>query len=127
MYLCEYVCFVYVLYHVSAYILCKYLLIEPFSAFLLRFMILFASPLVAVKNVIATKSADSIPLPFTVAGLINCSLWSIVGLLLLNDFNLYFPSMMGLVCALLQLFLKGIYGGNDVDSSTVEMNKIHSV
>jgi len=91
------------------------------------FMILFASPLVAVKNVIATKSADSIPLPFTVAGLINCSLWSIVGLLLLNDFNLYFPSMMGLVCALLQLFLKGIYGGNDVDSSTVEMNKIHSV
>jgi solute carrier family 50 (sugar transporter) len=90
-------------------------------------MILFASPLVAVKNVIATKSADSIPLPFTVAGLINCSLWSIVGLLLLNDFNLYFPSMMGLVCALLQLFLKGIYGGNDVDSSTVEMNKIHSV
>jgi len=39
---------------------------------LLRYIILFASPLAAVKNVIATTSADSIPLPFTIASTINC-------------------------------------------------------
>ncbi len=58
---------------------------------------------------IETKSAASIPLPFTIASTINCSLWSIVGLLKLNDFNIYFPCMLGLGCAMLQLLLKGIY------------------
>ena len=92
----------------------------------LRYIILFASPLAAVKNVIATKSADSIPLPFTIASTINCSLWSLVGLFLWKDFNLYFPSIMGLLCALAQLFLKGIYaGGNGVDDSVIqEMSKM---
>lgn len=74
------------------------------------FVLLFASPLSALKGVIASKSAAAIPLPFTVASTINCSLWSVVGLLLMNDFNIYFPSMLGLLCAMIQLFLKGIYG-----------------
>ena len=78
---------------------------------ILMFIILFASPLAAVKEVIATKSAASIPLPFTIASTINCSLWSVTGLLLMKDFNIFFPSVMGLMCALAQLFLKGIYGG----------------
>ena len=93
-------------------------------------MILFASPLAAVKNVIATKSAASIPLPFTIASTVNCSLWSIVGLLLLNDFNLYFPSVMGLLCALAQLFLKGVYGGDEIDTTASvvqEMSKMHVI
>ena len=34
-----------------------------------------------------------------------------VGLLGMKDFNIYFPSMLGLLSALAQLFLKGIYGG----------------
>jgi len=74
------------------------------------FVLLFASPLSALKEVIANKSAAAIPLPFTVASTINCSLWSVVGLLLMNDFNIYFPSILGLLCAMIQLFLKGIYG-----------------
>lgn len=88
----------------------------------LMYIILFASPLAAVKNVIATKSADSIPLPFTIASTINCSLWSVVGLFLWKDFNLYFPSIMGLLCALAQLFLKGIYAGgtNSIDDSVIQ-------
>ena len=76
----------------------------------LVFILLFASPLSALKEVIANRSAAAIPLPFTVASTINCSLWSIVGLFLMNDFNIYFPSILGLLCAMIQLFLKGIYG-----------------
>mmetsp|Transcript_6763 Transcript_6763/g.16640 ORF Transcript_6763/g.16640 Transcript_6763/m.16640 type:complete len:282 (-) Transcript_6763:303-1148(-) len=93
----------------------------------LIYIILFASPLAALKNVIETKSADSIPLPFTIASTINLSLWSVVGLLLLNDFNLYFPSMIGLLCALAQLFLKGMYGSNaNIETEMLEeMTKLH--
>lgn len=76
----------------------------------LVFILLFASPLSALKEIIASRSAAAIPLPFTVASTINCSLWSVVGLLLMNDFNIYFPSILGLLCAMIQLFLKGIYG-----------------
>ncbi|KAL7530076.1 hypothetical protein ACHAXR_003293 [Thalassiosira sp. AJA248-18] len=86
----------------------------------LMYIILFASPLAAVQNVIATKSAASIPLPFTVASTINCSLWSVVGLLLMKDFYIYFPSMMGLACALAQLFLKGIYGDSNVGTAAFQ-------
>ena len=74
------------------------------------FILLFASPLSALTDVITSKSAAAIPLPFTVASTINCSLWSVVGVLLMNDFNIYFPSILGLLCALVQLSLKGIYG-----------------
>ncbi|KAL7554603.1 hypothetical protein ACHAWF_018098 [Thalassiosira exigua] len=92
----------------------------------LMYIILFASPLAAVGNVIATKSADSIPLPFTIASTINCSLWSIVGVLLMNDFYIYFPSIMGLLCALAQLFLKGVYSGGNVESGLLqEMGQTH--
>ncbi len=73
-------------------------------------ILLFASPLSALKEIIASRSAAAIPLPFTVASTINCSLWSVVGLLLMNDFYIYFPSILGLLCAMIQLFLKGIYG-----------------
>ena len=95
----------------------------------LIYIILFASPLAAAKNVIDTKNADSIPLPFTVASTINCSLWSVVGLLGMKDFSIYFPSMLGLLSALAQLLLKGIYGGggnvNPEADLLQEMGKMH--
>ena len=83
----------------------------------MMYIILFASPLAALKDVIATKSAASIPLPFTIASIVNCSLWSIVGLLKLKDFNIYFPSLLGLSSALVQLFLKVIYDDVKGESS----------
>lgn len=98
---------------------------------ILIFVILFASPLAAVKNVIATKSAASIPLPFTVASTINCSIWLAVGLFLMEDLNIWLPSGLGLLCALAQLFLKGVYGGSNVTTQAViqEMSNmpLHSV
>mmetsp|Transcript_19158 Transcript_19158/g.34626 ORF Transcript_19158/g.34626 Transcript_19158/m.34626 type:complete len:233 (+) Transcript_19158:138-836(+) len=73
-------------------------------------IILFASPLAALKTVIVTKSAASIPLPFTLACLVNCIAWSVMGLWKMRDFNIYFPNLLGLCCAVAQLALKGMYG-----------------
>ncbi|KAL9182045.1 hypothetical protein ACHAXT_012388 [Thalassiosira profunda] len=73
-------------------------------------VILFASPLAALKHVIATKSAASIPLPFTVACFVNCTAWSVMGWWKLRDFNIYFPNLLGLASAVTQLALKGMYG-----------------
>lgn len=73
-------------------------------------IILFASPLAALKHVIVSKSAASIPLPFTVACLFNCVAWSCVGIWLMEDFNIYFPNLLGLSCAIAQLALKVMYG-----------------
>jgi solute carrier family 50 protein (sugar transporter) len=73
-------------------------------------IILFASPLAALKHVIVSKSAASIPLPFTVACLFNCAAWSVVGIWQMQDFNIYFPNLMGLSCAIAQMGLKVVYG-----------------
>mmetsp|Transcript_7369 Transcript_7369/g.12894 ORF Transcript_7369/g.12894 Transcript_7369/m.12894 type:complete len:233 (-) Transcript_7369:235-933(-) len=73
-------------------------------------IILFASPLAALKTVIVTKSAASIPLPFTLACLVDCTAWSVMGLWKMRDFNIYFPNLLGLCCAVAQLALKGMYG-----------------
>lgn len=73
-------------------------------------IVLFASPLAALKHVIASKSAASIPLPFTLACLVNCAAWSVLGLYKEHDFNIYFPNLMGFAAAVAQLLLKGIYG-----------------
>jgi solute carrier family 50 protein (sugar transporter) len=73
-------------------------------------IILFASPLAALKHVIVTRSASSIPLPFTLACFVNCTAWSVLGWYTTNDFNIYFPNLLGLSCAVAQLVLKGLCG-----------------
>jgi solute carrier family 50 protein (sugar transporter) len=77
-------------------------------------IILFASPLAALKHVIVTKSAASIPLPFTLACFVNCMAWSVLGWCITNDFNIYFPNFLGLSCAVAQLVLKGIFGNRSL-------------
>jgi len=73
-------------------------------------ILLFASPLATLKQVIETKSARLIPLPFTLACLINCILWVIVGWFELNDFMIYAPNLLGFACAFAQVGLKIVYG-----------------
>jgi solute carrier family 50 protein (sugar transporter) len=72
-------------------------------------VVMFASPLAALKSVLATKSAKSIPLPFTLAAVANCFLWSVVGVMDMKDFNIYAPNLLGLFFGLVQLALKVIY------------------
>jgi solute carrier family 50 (sugar transporter) len=80
------------------------------NAAVLFCMFLFASPLVAIKTVMATRSAESIPLPFTLATVTNCFLWSVVGRKQMKDFVIYFPNLVGLSFGLVQVVLKLIYG-----------------
>lgn len=75
-------------------------------------ILLFASPLTALKTVVETKSAKSIPLPFTIAAVINCFLWTVVGKLDMKDFVIYGPNVLGLLFGLIQVALKLIYSGS---------------
>lgn len=73
-------------------------------------VLMFASPLAALKTVFETQSAKSIPLPFTIAAVINCFLWSITGIYLMEDPVIYAPNLLGLSFGLVQVALKLYYG-----------------
>eukprot|EP00540_Astrosyne_radiata_P008265 CAMPEP_0116853250 /NCGR_PEP_ID=MMETSP0418-20121206/17802_1 /TAXON_ID=1158023 /ORGANISM="Astrosyne radiata, Strain 13vi08-1A" /LENGTH=235 /DNA_ID=CAMNT_0004485619 /DNA_START=29 /DNA_END=739 /DNA_ORIENTATION=- len=73
-------------------------------------VIMFASPLAALKVVLQTKSASSIPLPFTLASVWNCFCWSVVGIWDMKDSNIYVPNLLGLAFGLTQLALKLVFG-----------------
>lgn len=78
-------------------------------------VVLFASPLAALRTVVATRSAASIPLPFTVATFVNCLAWSVMGWWRMRDFNIYFPNLLGLSCAVAQLALKAVFGNRSTN------------
>lgn len=73
---------------------------------------LFASPLSTLKTVLETKSADSIPLPFSIASLLCCFFWSVTGILELHDMNVIVPNTLGFLFGLAQVGLKFMYSGN---------------
>jgi solute carrier family 50 protein (sugar transporter) len=73
---------------------------------------LFMSPLAALKTVLDTKSAKSIPLPLSLATIANGLLWTTVGALELHDANVVIPSALGLASGIAQLVLKLIYGNS---------------
>jgi uncharacterized protein with PQ loop repeat len=77
----------------------------------------FASPLAAVKAVLESQSSESIPWPFTLAAMFNCSLWCIVGLLEMHDYYVYFPAIMGLIFSSVQIALKLYFGDNNDQSN----------
>ena len=72
-------------------------------------VLLFASPLVVLRQVIQSKDARSIPLPFTVACTANCFLWTVYGFWGVRDFYIYFPNALGLMLSVAQLVLKMYY------------------
>ena len=71
---------------------------------------MFGSPLASLKTVLATKSAKSIPLPFTIASVANCFLWTVTGAFKLKDPNIILPNALGLTFGVAQVVLKLIYG-----------------
>jgi solute carrier family 50 protein (sugar transporter) len=80
---------------------------------------LFASPLVALKTVIQEKSAESIPMSFTLASIVCCFFWSVVGLRQMGDFAIYFPNLLGLSFGLIQLGLKMKYGNGNSSAAQI--------
>jgi uncharacterized protein with PQ loop repeat len=75
-------------------------------------VIMFASPLSVIKLVIETKSAKSIPLPFTVLTTTNCLMWTVVGWFAMHDVNVYLPNALGLASGIVQVALKLVYSNN---------------
>lgn len=73
-------------------------------------VLLFSSPLAAMKTVCMTRNASSIPLPFTLTCILNCFLWTVYGYFDVNDFNIYFPNFLGLLSSLAQFALIMFYG-----------------
>ncbi|CAB9520951.1 Bidirectional sugar transporter SWEET15 [Seminavis robusta] len=76
-------------------------------------ILMFASPLSVIRVVLQTKSAKSIPLPFTVLTCVNCFMWVIFGWFKLNDVNVYLPNILGLTFGLIQVALKVQFGDKD--------------
>jgi solute carrier family 50 protein (sugar transporter) len=71
-------------------------------------VLLFASPLSTVADVISTRNAASIYAPLTGAQCTNCLMWTVYGLAI-GDVWVYGPNGTGLVLGLLQLVLKIVY------------------
>lgn len=75
---------------------------------------LFASPLATLRTVLRTKSAQSIPLPFTIASVASCFCWTVTGALRMRcDWNVILPNALGLLCGLAQVVLKLRYGDRE--------------
>ena len=68
----------------------------------------YASPLSTMVRVIKTKNSASISLPLTVTTLMAASFWGIYGLLI-SDYFIFGPNVLGVFCAVTQLILTRIY------------------
>ena len=77
-----------------------------------------ASPLAAVQAVLESQSSESIPWPFTLAALINCVLWTVVGVMEMHDAYVYFPEILGFLSCSLQVALKLKYHQHDHPATT---------
>jgi solute carrier family 50 protein (sugar transporter) len=66
--------------------------------------IMFASPLTVVKEVIATRNAAIMPFTLITAGVVNCLLWLIYGLILADSFVIA-PNLVNCFLGLTQLML----------------------
>jgi hypothetical protein len=62
-----------------------------------------------MKTVIRDRSAQSIPLPFTVASVGSNFFWIITGCCRFRDHNIIIPSALGFFFGMVQLTLKLIY------------------
>ena len=78
---------------------------------------MYASPLAAMKVVLQTKSSEALPLPLTLASLISCISWSVTGYFDMHDIYVYGPPVLGVLCGILQLSLKILYGENSTQST----------
>uniref|UniRef100_K3WP44 Sugar transporter SWEET1 n=1 Tax=Globisporangium ultimum (strain ATCC 200006 / CBS 805.95 / DAOM BR144) TaxID=431595 RepID=K3WP44_GLOUD len=69
---------------------------------------MFASPLAAIKNVLRTKSAASLPTTMCIVNLVNCCLW-IGYTMVAYDFFVFLPNCLGALLSGVQVALCVIY------------------
>ncbi|KAJ8946983.1 hypothetical protein NQ318_019064 [Aromia moschata] len=75
-------------------------------------LLLLASPLLDIKEILEKKDASSIPFPLTFMGTVVTFLWLIYGVILLNYFMI-FQNVVGFGLCLFQLILIFMYPGRE--------------
>ncbi|CAH0556042.1 unnamed protein product [Brassicogethes aeneus] len=73
-------------------------------------LLLVASPLMDVAEIISNKDASSIPFPMTLMGSLVSFLWLIYGIILLNNFMIV-QNIIGFLLCMVQLVLIQLYPG----------------
>lgn len=71
---------------------------------------MFSGPLASIKAVLRDRSAASIPPAFTVLSLVNCSVWTAYGGLVIHDPFIWAPNMLGFSSAAAQAGLIAKFG-----------------
>lgn len=88
--------------------------------------LLFGSPLVVVKRVLAEKNAEYLPRTMVLSGLVNSFLWAVDGIIV-DDLFVATPNCINLLLGLLQLALILIYPKRTEDGAEVERGQMSSV
>ena len=89
-------------------------------------VLLFASPLSTMSEVITTNNAASIYAPLTATQCANCFMWTIYGLAI-GDWWVYGPNGTGLALGLVQLALKWIYPSDESTARDREVDRLKDV
>mmetsp|Transcript_22538 Transcript_22538/g.20466 ORF Transcript_22538/g.20466 Transcript_22538/m.20466 type:complete len:235 (-) Transcript_22538:110-814(-) len=77
-------------------------------------VLMFASPLATIKEVIANKSTESIPFSISVTGWLNSLSWSLFGIIVVNDPMVYVPNCLGFILSSIQLTMFIVYGFKEI-------------
>jgi solute carrier family 50 (sugar transporter) len=72
-------------------------------------IVFYSSPLSTMAHIVKTKTAASVHLGLAIATLINGILWAVYGLVV-NDWFVSGPNILGAIFAIIQLLLVRIYG-----------------
>jgi len=73
-------------------------------------MVMLASPLATVREVLTSRSTASMPFAMTVAGFFNAMSWTAYGVVVAHDPMMYVPNGFGLLAGLAQLALFARFG-----------------
>lgn len=73
-------------------------------------VVMFSSPLAAIKTVLAEKRTRCLPFAFSFVGFVNCGLWTLYGLAVLHDPFIWFSNLVGFVAAAMQMALFARFG-----------------
>ncbi|KAI8873316.1 hypothetical protein GQ42DRAFT_160626 [Ramicandelaber brevisporus] len=77
-------------------------------------LVMFGAPLISLKQVLATKNAQVLSMPFSITSLGTSTLWTLYGMSI-GDWNIIIPNAIGAFLASIQVFLIVLYEGIGFD------------